>query len=79
MIRGTPPARSELSYGMDRARWGVSGALHLQSALAGLNPLSRVSVSGVSASIVASMAGSRAVLARESGQVRKEAALSGHQ
>src|SRR4030095_12947030 len=32
--------------GVDRARWGASGALYPQSALAGLNPCLRVRVRG---------------------------------
>ena len=63
---------------MDRARRGCSGALYPQSALAGLNSLSRGKGLGVSAPYGASMAGSRAMSTREPGQVRKEAALSGH-
>ena len=59
----------------DRARRGCSGALNPQSALAGLNSLPRDAASGVSAPVAASMAGSRAMSAREPGQVRKEAAL----
>ena len=63
---------------MDRARRGGSGALNPQSALAGPNPLPRGAGSGVGAPPAASMARSRAVAAREPGQVRKEAALSGN-
>ena len=61
---------------MDRARRGGSGALNPQSALAGLNsppeglPLRSLRRSG------RRWFGSRAVSAREPGQVRKEAALS---
>ena len=43
----------------DRARRGGSGALHPQSALAGLNPLSRGPGPEVSASLLAVMARSR--------------------
>jgi hypothetical protein len=32
--------------GVDRARWGASGALYPQAALAGLNPCPRVRVRG---------------------------------
>ena len=63
---------------VDRARRGGSGALHPQSALAGLNSLSRGLVFGVARYSKASMAGSRTMSAREPGQVRKEAALSGN-
>ena len=38
-IKGKP-----LRLGVDRARWGASGALYPQSALAGLNPCLRVRV-----------------------------------
>src|SRR2546430_13342486 len=48
-----------------------------QSALAGPNPLSRGAGSGPRAG-EAMKAGSRAMPAREPGQIRKEAALSGH-
>ena len=67
-----------VAWAVDRARRGCSGALYPQSALAGLNSLPREAASGVSAPIAASMAGSRPMSAREPGQVRKEAALSGH-
>ena len=70
--------RAQLGFDADRARRGISGALHPQSALAGLNPLSRGSgprgqraVSGVDGRVPRDVA-------REPGQVRKEAALSGH-
>ena len=67
-----------VGWAADRARRGCSGALYPQSALAGLNSLPREAASVVSAPIAASMAGSRPMSAREPGQVRKEAALSGH-
>ncbi len=60
----------------DRARRGGSGALNPQSALAGLNSLPREDRSGRSAGLRRRWCGSRAVPAREPGQVRKEAALS---
>ena len=50
---------------------------HPQSALAGLNARPRVAAFGVSTSRAALTARSRAMCARESGQIRKEAALSG--
>jgi len=50
---------------------------HPQSALAGLNTRLRVAAFGVSTPRKALTARSRAMSARESGQVRKEAALSG--
>ena len=62
----------------DRARRGGSGALNPQSALAGLNSPPRGSASGRSARPGRRWSGSRAVSAREPGQVRKEAALSDH-
>jgi hypothetical protein len=62
----------------DRARRGGSGALYSQSALARPNSLSRGEALGVSTPSAASMARSRAMQVREPGQVRKEAALSGH-
>src|SRR3954453_14617393 len=59
----------------------LGGALavpcHPQTALAGLNARPRVAAFGVSTSRAALTARSRAMRARESGQVRKEAALSG--
>ena len=63
-------------------QWTVlGGALavpcHPQSALAGLNARPRVAAFGVSTSRAALTARSRAMCARESGQIRKEAALSG--
>jgi hypothetical protein len=58
-----------------RARRGTSGALYLQSAPAGLNPLPRSPI--LTAAIRAtSRTGSRAAATREPCQVRKEAALS---
>ena len=50
---------------------------HPQSALAGLNARPRVAAFGVSTPRAALTARSRAMCARESGQIRKEAALSG--
>ena len=50
---------------------------HPQSALAGLNARPRVAAFGVSTSRAALTARSRAMRAREPGQIRKEAALSG--
>ena len=50
---------------------------HPQSALAGLNARPRVAAFGVSTSRAALKARSRAMRAREPGQIRKEAALSG--
>ena len=47
--------------GVDRARRGGSGALHPQSALAGLNPLPRGAAPGPARRQLASMAGSRAM------------------
>jgi len=50
---------------------------HPQSALAGLNARPRAAAFGVSTPRAALTARSRAMRAREPGQVRKEAALSG--
>ena len=50
---------------------------HPQSALAGLNARPRVAAFGVSTSRAALTVRSRAMRAREPGQIRKEAALSG--
>ena len=50
---------------------------HPQSALAGLNARLRVAAFGVGTSRAALTARSRAMRAREPGQIRKEAALSG--
>ena len=65
-----------LGSGADRARRGGSGALNPQSALAGLNsPLEGFPPRSLRRS-GRRWFGSRAVSAREPGQVRKEAALS---
>src|SRR5947199_1197316 len=61
---------------LDRARRGGSGALHSQSALARLNSRSRGLAPGSVRRPKASISRSRAVDAREPGQVREEAALS---
>ena len=55
----------------------VAVPCHPQSALAGLNARPRVAAFGVSTSRAALTARSRAMRAREPGQIRKEAALSG--
>ena len=60
-----------------RARRGTSGALYLQSAPAGLNPLPRSPFSDA-ARRATLRTGSRAAANREPCQVRKEAALSDH-
>src|SRR5207244_13557826 len=65
-----------LASRLDRAKRGGSGALHPQSALAGPNPRPRGWASGPVRRWKASMARSRAVSAREPGQIREEAALS---
>ena len=69
-------ARLALGSDSDRARRGVSGALNPQSALAGLNSLPRGFPSRSPRRLRRRWLGSRAVSAREPGQVRKEAALS---
>ena len=61
----------------DRARRGISGALYPQSALAGPKARLRVVAYGASTPRAVLTVRSRAMRARESGQVRKEAALSG--
>ena len=61
----------------DRARRGISGALYPQSALAGPNARLRVVAFGASTPRAVLTVRSRAMRVRESGQVRKEAALSG--
>jgi hypothetical protein len=71
------PGETALALPVDRARRGRSGALYPQSALAGLNARPRVVAFGASTPRAALTARSRAMRARESGQVRKEAALSG--
>src|SRR5213082_1514648 len=75
VTRGANSGRP-LGSPVDRARRGISGALNPQSALAGPNPRPRGWASGPVRRTEASMAGSRAVDAREPGQVREEAALS---
>jgi len=58
-----------------RARWGVGGALHPQSAIAGLNSLSRFDFAGLCRYEVLNT-GSRTAGNCESGQGRKTAAIS---
>ncbi len=70
------PSPAQLGWPLDRARWGVSGALYPQSALAGLSAHPRVVAFGASTPQVALKVRSRAMRAREPGQIRKEAALS---
>ena len=60
-----------------RARWGASGALHPQSALAGRNSLLRSDPLGLHSQVVLKVR-SRAARTREPGQVRKEAAINGY-
>ena len=59
-----------------RARWGASGALYPQSALAGFTSLSRGSAPRDDLDRAAQKAGSCAAEACEPRQVRKEAAVS---
>ena len=75
-----PLARSPIATWLSfrsRARRGTSGALYLQSAPAGLNPLPRSPFSNA-ARRATLRTGSRAAANREPCQVRKEAALSDH-
>ncbi len=60
-----------------RARWGISGALYLQSARAGLNSLLRNSKIISLVDFVMLMFGPHATKPREPRQVRKEATVSG--
>ena len=66
-----------LEFRSDRARWGISGALYSQSALA--RPKARLRVVAFEASTPRAVltVRSRAMRVREPGQIRKEAALSG--
>ena len=73
---GAAPAPTAVSFA-SRARRGTSGALYLQSAPAGLNPLPRSPFSNA-ARRATLRTGSRAAANREPCQVRKEAALSDH-
>ena len=59
-----------------RARWGTSGALHPQSATAGLNPRSRPTSLRLPRDRPTLRVGSHAAKVREPRQVRKEAAVS---
>ena len=63
--------------GTGRARRGVSGALHPQSAIAGLNSPPRGGGVGSAPAGVVLKAGSRAVWSCEPREVREEAAVSG--
>jgi hypothetical protein len=62
--------------GVGRARWGVGGALYPQSAIAGLNSLSRFGFSGLYRYGVLRF-GARTAGNCEPGQGRKAAAISG--
>src|SRR5206468_12515352 len=62
---------------LDRARWGVSGALQPDTRSSGAELPPEGSALRASTPRVALMARSRAMGSREPGQVRKEAALSG--
>ena len=59
--RSSSRSRDPLRSATDRARRGGSGALHPQSALAGLNPLPRGAAPGPARRLPAAMAGSRAM------------------
>src|SRR6476620_6109166 len=65
-----------LTSAADRARRGISGALHSQSALARPNPRLRGWALGPVRRLKVLILRSRAVVACEPGQVREEAALS---
>ena len=69
--------RAAGTIGRGRARRGTSGALHPQSATAGLNSRSRSSPSDDHRARPTSRAGSHAAECREPRQVREEAAVSG--
>jgi hypothetical protein len=73
------PASGGTAVGLPRTVLGGELAVpcHPQSALAGPNARPRVAAFGVSTSRAVLTARSRAMWAREPGQVRKEAALSG--
>ena len=61
-----------------RARWGDSGALNSQSALARLNSSRRSCTDGLCRRFPMLRAGSCAAESREPRQVRKKAAVSGY-
>ena len=69
--------RSFCLIGFGRARWGASGALYPQSAIAGSNSRSEARRCGVCPWQVVSKAGSLAMGTCEPRQVRKEATVSG--
>jgi hypothetical protein len=74
---GRLPPQS-LESGLDRARRGVSGALSLAIRFSKAEFRSEGLATGVSTPREVLTVRSRATQARESGQVRKEAALSGN-
>ena len=74
-LRGLRVGSGAIASVVDRARRGRSGALNPQSALAGLNSPQRGLRPGSPRRMGRRWLGSRAVSAREPGQVRKEAAL----
>ena len=65
------------SFQVCRARWGVSGALNLQSATAGLNTYNEACICEAWPRQVVLTVGSDATGICEPRQVRKEAAVSG--
>jgi hypothetical protein len=68
---------STVYFETGRAKRGASGALYPQTALAGLNSLSRSGTLGLRGKVVLKVR-SCAAQACEPGQVRKEAAISGN-
>jgi hypothetical protein len=72
----SPPLRHSATIPAGRARRGTSGALHPQSATAGLNPRSRPTSLRLPRDRPTMKVGSHAAKVRESRQVRKEAAVS---
>lgn len=70
--------KSDQKLIFDRARWGGSGALFLQTAIAGLNSSPRLIFCRVCFLQVAMKIGSYATETCESRQVRKEAAVSSY-
>ena len=69
------PGYPTIEYG-GRARWGASGALNPQSALAGLYSSPEAGPMGQCSETKVLIAGSHAALACEPRQVRKEATVS---
>jgi len=74
---GSNPSLSAIIYHhLGRARWGVSGALYLQSAIAGLNSFLRQLFVRFAQRQVVLIIGSFATKIYEPRQIRKKAAVS---